>query len=253
MAELMSEKNPRRVLITGGARGIGLKAAELFLARGDEVIIWALHPESIAEAKAHLGETVCGQALDVGDFAAVKEAYQHLRDSGPLDVLVNNAGYTLTSRFLTESPDYWQRVISTNLWGVIYTTHTVIGDMAEAERGAVVNIISDAGRVGMAGEAVYAAAKGGVVALTKSLAQEFARFGVRLNCVSPGPTNTRILSDNSAPEDAGKLIDKMIRRIPLKRVAEPADIAQAIAFLAGDEAAMITGQVLSVSGGLTMV
>ncbi|WP_067933112.1 SDR family NAD(P)-dependent oxidoreductase [Alicyclobacillus kakegawensis] len=244
----------KRVLITGGAQGIGFAAAELFLERGYEVAIWALHADSVQRAVAALGERVFGQTVDVGSEEQVKAAYQQLVDEfGIVNILVNNAGYTLTSRFLDEDSKYWRRVVDTNLWGVIYTTRAVLGDMVAAESGSIVNVVSDAGRVGMAGEAVYAASKGGVVAFSKSIAQEAARYHVRVNCVSPGPTRTRILEINSEHEDAQKLIDKMIRRIPLRKIAEPRDVAEAIVFLASDAASQITGQVLSVSGGLTMV
>ncbi|WP_026961187.1 SDR family NAD(P)-dependent oxidoreductase [Alicyclobacillus herbarius] len=246
--------NGKRVLITGGAQGIGLATAELFLERGYEVAIWALHEDSVNKAVSALNGRVFGQAVDVGNEERVRQAYAELTSSfGPLSILVNNAGYTLTSRFLDEESSYWRRVVDTNLWGVIYTTHAVLRDMVAAETGSIVNVVSDAGRVGMAGEAVYAASKGGVVAFSKSIAQEVARHHIRVNCVSPGPTRTRILEMNSEAEDAQKLIDKMIRRIPLRQIAEPRDVAEAVVFLASDAAAQITGQVLSVSGGLTMV
>jgi 2-hydroxycyclohexanecarboxyl-CoA dehydrogenase len=250
---MMAERT-KRVLITGGAQGIGFAAAELFLERGYEVAIWALHPDSVERAKTQLSGRVYGQTVDVGDEEQVRTAYRRLvNEFGPLDVLVNNAGYTLTTRFLDEDTAYWRRVVDTNLWGVIYTTHAVLRDMVAAESGAIVNVVSDAGRVGMAGEAVYAASKGGVIAFSKSIAQEVARHRIRVNCVSPGPTRTRILAMNSEDGDAQKLIDKMIRRIPLRQIAEPREVAEAIVFLAGDGASYITGQVLSVSGGLTMV
>ncbi len=242
----------RTVLITGGAHGIGLASARQFLDDGDRVAIWALHPQSIREATSRLGRQTLGLAVDVGQSDQVAEAYESVeRQLGPVDVLVNNAGYTLTSPFLQEDPVYWERVLATNLWGVIYTSKAALASMVERNAGSVVNVVSDAGRVGMAGEAVYAAAKGGVISLSKSLAQEMARYHVRINCVSPGPTRTRILEENS--EGAEPLIAKMIRRIPLREIAEPEDVAHAVFFLASHEAKHITGQVLSVSGGLTMV
>jgi 2-hydroxycyclohexanecarboxyl-CoA dehydrogenase len=169
------------------------------------------------------------------------------------DILVNNAGYTLTSPFLDEDEEYWHRVVDTNFWGVVYTVREVLPHMRQRQSGSIVNVVSDAGRVGMAGEAVYAGAKGGVVAFSKSIAQEMARYQIRINCVAPGPTRTRILAENSEQETGEKLIEKMIRRIPLRRIAEPEEIAQVALFLAGDGASHMTGQVISVSGGLTMV
>lgn len=242
----------RRVLVTGGAHGIGRATATAFLAAGARVAVWALNPNSIDEVKAECGPGLFAEAVDVGDPGAVEAGWGRLEERwGGIDVLVNNAGYTATTPFLTETRTYWDRVMATNWWGVVTTVRMALPAMISRQDGAIVNVVSDAGRVGMAGEAVYAGAKGGVVAFSKSIAQEVARYGVRVNCVSPGPTRTRILADNT--DDAGPLIEKMIRRIPLRRIAEPADIADAILFLAGSGARMITGQVLSVSGGLTMV
>lgn len=248
----MSVKH-KRVLITGGTRGIGFEAVKLFQERGAEVAIWALHEDRIHEANEKLPRPVFGQAVDVGNPESVQVAAEQLRkEFGPVDVLVNNAGYTQTSHFLSEDREYWERVVATNLWGVIYTMKEFLNDMISAEKGSIVNVVSDAGRVGMSGEAVYAASKGGVIAFSKSIAREVARHGIRVNCVSPGPTRTDTLTDN-AGGDAKKLIDKMIRQIPLRQIAEPEEIAEAIVFFGGDGASHITGQVLSVSGGLTMV
>ncbi len=249
----MSVQN-QRVLVTGGAHGIGLATAKLFQERGAEVAIWALHEESIAEAKDTLGADMFGQAVDVGDLGAVDAARRQLRERfGPIDILVNNAGYTLTSHFLDEQQGYWERVVATNLWGVVYTTQVFLPDMLAQGQGAIVNVVSDAGRVGMQGEALYAAAKGGVIAFSKSIAQEVAKRGVRVNCVSPGPTRTRILEENSEHGDAGKLIEAMVKRIPMRKIAEPEEVAEAIVFFGSPAASHVTGQVLSVSGGLTMV
>lgn len=243
----------KKVLVTGGTRGIGFETVKLFQERGADVAVWALHEKRIMEANDTLNRPVFGQAVDVGNPESVGAAAEQLRkEFGSIDILVNNAGYTLTSRFLSEDLSYWERVVATNLWGVIYTTHEFLPDMMTAEKGAIVNVVSDAGRVGMSGEAVYAAAKGGVVAFSKSIAREAARNGVRVNCVSPGPTNTDTLTENSGG-DAKSLIDKMIRQIPMRQIAEPKEIAEAIVFFAGDAASHVTGQVLSVSGGLTMV
>lgn len=244
----------RRVLITGGAHGIGLETARLALEEGSQVAIWALHQESLEEARAELGDRLYGDAVDVGQKDQVVTGYQRLvAEFGPLDILINNAGYTLTSRFLEEDLVYWERVVATNFWGVVYLTRQVLPGMIEQGSGSIVNVVSDAGRVGMAGEAIYAGAKGGVISFSKSIAQEMARHQIRVNCVSPGPTRTRILTTNSEDGEAEKLIEKMIRRIPLRQIAEPEEVAQAIWFLAGARASHVTGQVLSVSGGLTMI
>lgn len=242
------------VLVTGGARGIGRAVAEGAIAAGARVAVWALHAESLEEMRAEVSGVAWAEAVDVGDPAAVRAGIARIVNSlGPVDVLVNNAGYTLTSPFLQEDEAYWHRVVDTNFWGVVYTIREVLPTMREGRKGSIVNVVSDAGRVGMAGEAVYAGAKGGVVAFSKSIAQETARDQIRVNCVAPGPTRTRILEMNSEGEDAEKLIEKMIRRIPQRRIAEPSEVASLILFLAGSGASHITGQVISVSGGLTMV
>ncbi|WP_207711421.1 SDR family NAD(P)-dependent oxidoreductase [Sulfobacillus harzensis] len=243
-----------RVLITGGARGIGRAAAELALAQGARVAVWALHSESVEEVKTAVPAIHWADAVDVGERDAVERGVKKILEAmGPIDVLINNAGYTLTSRFLEEEPAYWERVIATNFWGAVYTMRAVLPHMVQRGQGSIVNVVSDAGRVGMAGEAVYAGAKGGVVAFSKSIAQEMARHQIRVNCVAPGPTRTRILESNTEDGDAEKLIEKMIRRIPLRRIAEPHEVAEAVLFLASPAASHITGQVLSVSGGLTMI
>lgn len=244
----------KTVLVTGGARGIGRAVAEGALSEGARVAVWSLNPASLDEARAFMPALSWADAVDVGDRTAVSAGFRRLEEQvGPVDVLVNNAGYTLTSRFMEEDEAYWHRVVDTNFWGVVYTTREALAGMLERQSGSIVNVVSDAGRVGMGGESVYAGAKGGVVAFSKSIAQETAKSGVRVNCVAPGPTRTRILESNTEDGDAEKLIDKMIRRIPLRRIAEPAEVATAVLFLAGSGASHITGQVLSVSGGLTMV
>ncbi len=244
----------KTVLITGGARGIGQAVAEGALQEGARVAIWSLNPASVEQARGAMPTLAWADAVDVGDRAAVSQGFRRVEEHvGPVDVLVNNAGYTLTSRFMEEDESYWRRVVDTNFWGVIYTIREALTSMLERQTGSIVNVVSDAGRVGMGGESVYAGAKGGVVAFSKSIAQETAKAGVRVNCVAPGPTRTRILESNTEDGDAEKLIDKMIRRIPLRRIAEPSEVAAAVLFLAGSGASHITGQVLSVSGGLTMV
>lgn len=253
----MTTTKSRRVLVTGGSRGIGLECAKQFLQDGDEVTIWALRPEGLRVAKKaleDLGPHLEVQALDIGDKDQVTQALRDSLDGDRLfDVVVNNAGWTETHPFLTETSSYWERVLATNLWGPIHICHGVLPYMVSQQNGVVINVVSDAARVGMAGEAVYSAAKGGLISLTKSLAQEMARHQVRINAISPGPVDTQMLDDNAATPEAQRLIEKMVKKVPLRRVGQPLDIAAAVLFLASDGARYITGQTLSISGGLTMV
>jgi 2-hydroxycyclohexanecarboxyl-CoA dehydrogenase len=254
----MTGLRDKRFIVTGAGRGIGFAIARRLLEAGARVAVLAQHQDSAERAAAELGapDRTVALAGDLADYAVNRSVITAAIDRlGGVDGLVNNAGWTLTTPFLDETPDYWDRVLGINLAAVIWASHTVLTHLAAAGHGgALVNVVSDAGRVGMQGEAVYAAAKGGVIALTKSLAQEMARRAIRVNAVAPGPTNTRVLEENmgSGPEAEAK-ITRMIRRIPLGRVAEPDEVAAAVVFLLSDDARHITGQTLSVSGGLTMV
>ncbi|MGC8487247.1 MAG: SDR family NAD(P)-dependent oxidoreductase [Clostridia bacterium] len=244
-----------RAIVTGAGRGIGLATARRLIEGGARVAVLAQHAESAEHAASLLGAAAMPFSGDLADPQINRGLMQAAADAlGGVDILVNNAGWTLTQSFLGEDEAYWERVLRVNLHAVIWAVHAILPRMVEGGGGSIVNVVSDAGRVGMQGEAVYAAAKGGVVALSKSLAQEMARHKIRVNCVAPGPTNTRVLEENMGiGPDAQKKIESMIRRIPLRQVAEPDDVAAAIVFLAGDQSRQITGQVLSVSGGLTMV
>jgi 2-hydroxycyclohexanecarboxyl-CoA dehydrogenase len=167
---------------------------------------------------------------------------------GRIDVLVNNAGWDKADAFVDSDPDDWDRVVQINLYGVLNTSKEVLPIMAEQGFGSVVNLGSDAGRVGSSGEAVYSAAKGGVIAFTKASAREMARHQVNVNVVCPGPTDTALFASMGGP----KLREALTKAIPFRRLAQPSDIANAVAFFASDEASYITGQTVSVSGGLTM-
>ncbi len=247
----------RRAAVTGGGRGIGRATALRLAELGAGVGVIARSREQVDRVAAEIrgrGVNAAGVSADVATYPACREAIDGVREAlGGLDILVNNAGWTLTTPFLGEDEAYWRRVMDVNLWGTIFCSRVALEWMVAHGGGVIVNVASDAGRVGTSGETVYAAAKGGVIAFTRSLAREMASHQVRVNCVCPGPTETDVLSENrSDPEHAGR-IERMIRLIPLRRVAQPEEIAEAVAFFCSDASRYITGQVLSVSGGLTMV
>jgi 2-hydroxycyclohexanecarboxyl-CoA dehydrogenase len=241
----------RIAIVTGGGAGIGRAICARLAAEGATVVVTDVDGAAADRTAAELGVPAVGLTADVADRASVQAMVDAvLARFGRIDVLVNNAGWDRLSMFLESDPADWDRVIRINLYGVLNTCKAVLPVMAEQGGGAVVNIGSDAGRVGSSGEAVYSAAKGGVIAFTKAIARELARHKVRANCVCPGPTDTALFA--SVGGDNPKLRDALIKAIPFRRLAEPEDLANAVAFLAGDDAAYITGQTVSVSGGLTM-
>jgi 2-hydroxycyclohexanecarboxyl-CoA dehydrogenase len=225
----------KTAIVTGGAAGIGAAVVERFNAEGTKTIIFDLHSRN---------------PVDITNYEAVKKA---VAEAGPVDILVNNAGWDTFKPFLKTDPAFWQKIISINLIGAMNMLHCVLPGMAERGRGKVVSVASDAGRVGSSGEAPYSACKGGIIALTKTLARELATKGIRLNVVCPGLTETNMLTEfmkgSGNPE---KLAEAYRRAIPIGRLGKPDDIPGAILFFASDDADFITGQVLSVSGGLTM-
>jgi 2-hydroxycyclohexanecarboxyl-CoA dehydrogenase len=189
--------------------------------------------------------------LDVTDYAAVQQAFAFVGEQlGPVEILVNAAGWDTPERFVDSEPATWDRLIAINLRGAIHTMHAALPGMQARRYGRIVSLGSDAGRVGSSGEAVYSAAKGGVIAFTKTIARETARQGITVNCICPGPTDTPLLARFT--EANPRLVEALQRAIPMGRLGQPADVAPAVAFLASDGAAYITGQILSVSGGLTM-
>ena len=225
----------KTAIVTGGSAGIGAAIVERFKAEGTRVVNIDLSGEP---------------SVDITNYEAVQKA---VAAAGPVDILVNNAGWDMFRPFLKTDPAFWQKIISINLVGPMNLLHCVLPGMVERGGGKVVNIASDAARVGSSGEAPYSACKGGVVALTKTLARELAGKGIRLNVVCPGLTETGMLE--SFMQGAGnpdKLREAYRRAIPIGRLGRPDDIAGAVLFLASDDADFITGQTLSVSGGLTM-
>ncbi len=243
-------------LVTGAANGIGRAIALRLAAEGCAVGIFDLDEpgaRSCAEdIQAQEGRSHV-EVVDIGDYGAVERAVASLeRAQGPVDVLVNNAGWDRAASFLDTRPPFWDQGIRINLYGPLNMHHVVLRGMAERGRGRVVNIASDAGRVGSSGEAVYSACKGGLIALTKTLARELVGQGIRLNTVCPGPTDTAILRSFTEGPAGAKILEGLRRAIPMKRLGAPADYPGVVAFLASDDAGYITGQTISVSGGLTM-
>lgn len=245
----MSDPTPagrRLAVVTGAASGIG-RAAAVALAREGCTVAAADLDEAGADRTARDTDGA-GFAVDVSDQASVSALAQRvLGELGPPAVLVNCAGWDETRPFVDTDRAFWERVVAINLIGVIAVTHAFLPSMLERGEGRIVNIASDAARVGSSGETVYAGAKGGVVAFTKSVARESARRAITANAVCPGPTDTPLF--RSLPE---RLQQSLERAIPLGRLGAPEDVAQAICFFASPQAEYITGQVLSVSGGLTM-
>ncbi|HZF81967.1 MAG TPA: 2-hydroxycyclohexanecarboxyl-CoA dehydrogenase [Burkholderiaceae bacterium] len=253
----MQRFQDKTVIVTGGGGGIGGAACRRFAREGARVAVFDLNEEAAARVAAQIREEG-GRAeavrCDITDRASVDAAVARTVEVlGPVDVLVNNAGWDVFKPFTKTAPADWDRLIAINLTGALHMHHAVLPAMAARKAGRIVNIASDAARVGSSGEAVYAACKGGMVALSKTLAREHARHGITVNVVCPGPTDTALFADYR--EGAGnpeKLMEAFTRSIPLGRIGQPDDLPGAIAFFASDDAAFVTGQVLSVSGGLTM-
>ena len=245
------------IIITGGGGGIGGATCKRFAEEGTKVAVLDRNLEAaqvVADAITTAGGTARAFACDITDRTGVDAAIAAVEVSlGPIDILVNNAGWDVFKPFTKTVPDEWERLIAINLTGALNMHHAVLPGMAERKAGRIINISSDAARVGSSGEAVYAACKGGLVAFSKTIAREHARHNITVNVVCPGPTDTALFADYK--EGAGnpeKLVEAFRRAIPLGRIGEPSDLPGMIAFFASDDAAYITGQVISVSGGLTM-
>ena len=243
-------------IVTGGGQGIGRALTLRLAAEGCKVAIFDLKPEAGEETAGLAGDaTVRTYAVDVGDQEQVQAAVAAVEaDLGPIWALVNNAGWDQPAPFLATEKPLWEKIIRINLYGALYTHHAVAPLMVARGGGRIINIASDAARVGTSTEAVYAACKGGVISFTKSIARELASKNVLLNIVCPGPTNTPMMASVLGEgERAVKWKDAMVRGIPLKRMGEPEDYAGIVAFLASDDAGYITGQTFSVAGGMNMI
>ena len=234
------------VIVTGGAGGIGAAVCARFAEEGSRVAVFDLSLNENSPGKTYKID-ISNQPQVVAAVAAVE------RDLGPVDVLVNNAGWDRAAPFLDTGQELWQKIVAINLMGPLNMHHAVLKGMSARGRGRIVNVASDAGRVGSSGESVYSACKGGIIAFSKTMAREMAPKKININVVCPGPTDTALFRDFAGEGERGeKLKAALARAIPFGRLGKPEDLAGAICFLASDDAAFITGQVISVSGGLTM-
>lgn len=244
-------------IVTGAGSGIGRATAKRLVEEGAKVAVADIHLEAAQETVAQIqatGKVALAVYVDVASAESARQLVQVTEaELGPVDVLVNNAGWDKIAPFIETDEALWEKLLMINLKGPIACTHAVLPGMIARRRGRIVCLSSDAGRVGSSGEVVYSAAKGGVIAFAKALAREVARYGICINCVAPGPTDTPFLKAFEAGSDNTRIIEAMIKAIPLRRLAQPEEVAAAIAFLASSESAFITGQTLSISGGLTMV
>jgi 2-hydroxycyclohexanecarboxyl-CoA dehydrogenase len=247
----------RVAIVTGAAGGIGRAICRRFLDEGVNILAVDINADALKGLAADLGadeSRLYPLAVDIADYGAVKEAVDRgVARFGQLDILVNNAGWDIAKPFLQTDPDLWDKIIAINLRGPLNLHKAAMPHMIAGGGGKIVNVASDAGRVGSSGESVYSACKGGLISFSKTIAREYARDNIRVNAVCPGPTDTALLRSFVGDGEFGqKIYEGLKRAIPLKRLGQPDDIPGMIAFLSSDDANFITGQVISVSGGLTM-
>ena len=239
-------------LITGAGGGMGQATVERLSRDGFRIAGTDINQAGLDVAIAKATTEATGYVCDLIDEAAVGAMVAKVGDEmGGIDVLVNLIGWSGTTRFHEENSDYWRKIMAINFESILYVTHPVLNGMIERKSGKIVNVSSDAGRVGTSTEAVYSAMKGGLISFSKSLARENARYNINVNALCPGPTDTPLLQEEIAANP--DIVARMTRLIPFRRLGQPKDMAAAISFLAGPDSDYITGQALSVSGGLTMV
>jgi 2-hydroxycyclohexanecarboxyl-CoA dehydrogenase len=239
-------------LVTGAGSGIGRAIALRLAEEGAHVAVTDIDESKASEVAKEAGAPAIAIAMDVADAASVRSGVARTEaELGPIDALVNNAGWEKSGPFLESDEATWQKIIAINLVGPMNCVKAVLPGMVERGSGRIVSISSDAGRVGSSGEAVYSAAKAGIIGFSKTVAREVARQRITVNVVCPGPTDTALLAEVASGNP--RLVESLERAIPFRRLGQPDDIAGAVAFLASDDASFITGQTLSVSGGLTMV
>lgn len=248
----------KTVVVTGGARGIGRAVVQAFAEAGADVVIGDLRLADAQQTAIEIGQCDCRQVVAVQTDVTKREQVEALRDEalrqfGKIDVLVNCAGWDRLLPFLKTTPDLWQKVLSINFFGVVNTCHVILPHMAERKQGAIINISSDTGRVGSFGEAIYASSKAAIMAFSKTLAREHARDNIRVNVVSPGLCDTPLIDEMKEDEFTAKILSSIVNFIPMKRLGQPEEVAPTVVFLASDAASYITGQVVSVNGGLNMV
>jgi 2-hydroxycyclohexanecarboxyl-CoA dehydrogenase len=253
----MARLKDRSVIVTGGGGGIGGATCRKFAEEGAKVGVLDINldaAEKVASGIREKGGKAAAFRCDITDRKSVDQAVgAAISQHGPIDVLVNNAGWDVFKPFVKTEPKDWDKLIALNLTGALNMHHAVLPGMVERQRGRIVNVSSDAGRVGSSGEAVYAACKGGLIAFSKTIAREHARQGITVNVVCPGPTETALFEGyKQGAGNPEKLVQAIVRSIPQGRLGKPEDLPGAIVFFATDDAAYVTGQVLSVSGGLTM-
>lgn len=242
-------------IITGAGRGIGCATAKIFSREGAKVVVADLDFDTATcvagEINSGGGDALAFKVDITGKNSAESLVAAVLEKYGQVDILVNNAGWDKVEPFMDSIEETWDKVIAINLRGAINCCRAVLPTMISRQYGKIVSVSSDAGRVGSSGEAVYSAAKGGILAFSKTLAREMARYSININCVAPGPTDTQLFAEMAAGNP--KLAEVMAKKIPLRRLGHPNDIAYAVLFLASEEASFITGQTLSVNGGLNML
>jgi 2-hydroxycyclohexanecarboxyl-CoA dehydrogenase len=246
----------KKAIVTGGGSGIGRAICQRLGEEGCVVGIFDINADAASETAGLIndaGGTAYAHTVDITDYDMVKAGVDAFEAAvGGTDVLVNNAGWDKVVPFLTADRDLWKKVIDINLYGPLNMHYAVLPGMVERRNGRVINIASDAGRVGSSGEAVYSACKGGIASFSKTLSRELVRHNILLNTVCPGPTDTALLADVTSGEAGKRIIDAMTKAVPMRRIGQPEDYPGIVAFLASDDASFIVGQTISVSGGLTM-
>ncbi|HUR03722.1 MAG TPA: glucose 1-dehydrogenase [Nonomuraea sp.] len=248
----MGDLDGRVALVTGGAGGIGRAICRALAAQGATIAVCDLDGAAAAQAAGDLGDRHGGFQADISDSGAVAAVVAQAADAlGPIGILVNNAGIDKIERFVDSTEKTWRAIVDVNYLGTVIVTRAVLDSMLEQRYGRIINIGSDAGRVGSSGEVVYSGTKGAIISFGKALAREVASKGITVNTVCPGPTDTALLQQ--VTDHSPGMFDALAKAVPMKRIGTPEDIAPAVAFFAGPGAAYITGQTLSVSGGLTMV